>query len=442
MRIEISAGGIAAAIPVYDCQLNISSFIGDLDDVVSCFKTVKEETLNLNGGVGNLQSAVDDISYDVSEYTQSVENSRKVKNKTNDFLNLAMRIDADVANLVESNREQFYRVNPWLRPSPPPEEKAWYEQFWGWMCDRATDVVDGIKGVWNWAADSLKKLWDGLVDFYEKNKKIIDTIFIVAGAVMAVAAVVATGGLALVPLLADLGVSVATATMISTGVAVAAAVSTVAAASLNVIDTWLEIDNSFFNIAQKSLNVLSALFNITYSIGGIYNSVTGVSGKEYIARQRAIANGKLGYGNLDAQHPGMRHSSGADFTQSRKQVILEENMRRNGGVLRSDTTGKILEYPVKSASGVSPSQYEAQIDHIFPKSLGGANSFDNAQVIERIANIKKSNILDFNNFNLFSRPDTFNALSFAAWTADDFFVFENIDIGRNLDNCVWASYSK
>ena len=122
---------------------------------------------------------------------------------------------------------------------------------------------------------------------------------IIVGAALAIAAVVMTGGAALVPLLTALGAAAGTAANISLAVAAIAVVSTIGAAALNIVDTWGDIDNPTFNALQSALNWTSMISNGLYSIGNIYNSIKGVSPKEYIARKKAIENGKKGY-SLDA----------------------------------------------------------------------------------------------------------------------------------------------
>jgi len=77
---------------------------------------------------------------------------------------------------------------------------------------------------------------------------------------------------------------------------------------------------------------------------------------------------------------------GKDFTQSQKNQIINQNMENNGGTVKSDLSGIDLIKPEKSISGVTPSPFEYQVDHIIPKNLGGTNSFMNAQVLSRQEN--------------------------------------------------------
>jgi hypothetical protein len=72
---------------------------------------------------------------------------------------------------------------------------------------------------------------------------------------------------------------------------------------------------------------------------------------------------------------------GKPFSDSQREAILQENMRRNGGVLRSDLSGEEL------TRGTGPDS--AAVDHIWPKSLGGTNSYGNAQVLSRTENRAK-----------------------------------------------------
>ena len=85
---------------------------------------------------------------------------------------------------------------------------------------------------------------------------------------------------------------------------------------------------------------------------------------------------------------------GKNFTAAQKQKMLEENMKRNGGVVKSDNPNdffEILIKPQKSQKGVTPSPNEWQFDHIIPKSKGGTNSYSNCQIVSRKFNRQKWN---------------------------------------------------
>lgn len=276
MRIEISSSGFGGAA-VSELQSNLATYIDDVESIISSFKTVKGNTLGLNGGVGNLQGALDNIELRISNEDNKLQEAKNVQTRVNEFVSLASRVDENVSRKVNNNKDEFYKVNPWLKPAVSiKDEIPWYEQAWIWIRGAKEAVGDGVKTTWNWISDTAKKAWDSLVEFYQENKKLIDTIVIIIGAVVAVVAVVASGGWALVPLLVNVfAIQASTAIAISTAVAVTAVITTVASSALNIVDIWAEIENPFFNTTQKILNVSSALLNITYSIGNIYNSFKG-----------------------------------------------------------------------------------------------------------------------------------------------------------------------
>ncbi|ENY4720958.1 polymorphic toxin-type HINT domain-containing protein, partial [Neisseria gonorrhoeae] len=84
------------------------------------------------------------------------------------------------------------------------------------------------------------------------------------------------------------------------------------------------------------------------------------------------------YGNLsDNKSVG----EGKKFTPAQKKAIIQENMNRNGGVVKSDQSGEVLVRPKKSQKGITPPSNEWQIDHVQAKSKGGSNSYKNAQVL-------------------------------------------------------------
>ena len=130
------------------------------------------------------------------------------------------------------------------------------------------------KSRWEKFKDGCKKVGEWCKEHW---KEILITVTIVIGAVLVIVAVVATGGMALVPLLTTVlttfGVSAGLATTIATitslSVATIAILSTLGSSTLNIIDTWGNIDNSVFNTFQNVLNWTSTISNCFYSIGSI-----------------------------------------------------------------------------------------------------------------------------------------------------------------------------
>lgn len=164
--------------------------------------------------------------------------------------------------MVNKNKDDFYDKYHYLKPNC---EKDWLEKAW-----------DGCKSALKSAGEWCKEHW----------KEILITIVIVIGAVLAIAAVICTGGMALAPLLAAgltaLGVSAGTAMTIATVtslvVATIAVTSTLASSTLNIMDTWGDYsDNPTFQAWKTAMNWTSMISNGFYSIGSIYNSFKGIS---------------------------------------------------------------------------------------------------------------------------------------------------------------------
>ncbi|MFB9981267.1 hypothetical protein ACFSQQ_19370 [Mesorhizobium kowhaii] len=84
-------------------------------------------------------------------------------------------------------------------------------------------------------------------------------------------------------------------------------------------------------------------------------------------------------------------------TKKQRITIFKENMKINGGSIRSDKSGIEVITPNQSRKGVTPPKNEAHIDHIDPVNPAdktkspGSNSYKNFQILARFENLDKSN---------------------------------------------------
>jgi hypothetical protein len=80
------------------------------------------------------------------------------------------------------------------------------------------------------------------------------------------------------------------------------------------------------------------------------------------------------------------------FSKSVRNLAKRLNREKNGGVLKSEKSGdELLPRNNKSEKGVTPPDNESHVDHKIPKSKGGDNSIDNAQILSRKENLAKGN---------------------------------------------------
>ena len=67
-----------------------------------------------------------------------------------------------------------------------------------------------------------------------------------------------------------------------------------------------------------------------------------------------------------------------EFSGKQRELILQANMARNGGAIKSDNPEDLVNGGVLSEQGDLDFP---EIDHIVPKSSGGSNMFSNARVV-------------------------------------------------------------
>lgn len=217
MRIELNAGGLVGE-NILAFNDNFLKLEKSIDSVISSFKQVTQEMYNLNGGVGVLSSALDDIQARISSERRKKNELSKVAQKTNDFLTSTIRIDKDVARKINERKQQLYDKFPHLQPPPPPKELSTGEKLLngvkklgGYIKDKAKKFVEDTKVF-------LNNVKDNLVDWYENcgGKEIINIAITVAKLAVAVTATVATilalpaSGFAVAVLIVSTGALIAT----------------------------------------------------------------------------------------------------------------------------------------------------------------------------------------------------------------------------------------
>lgn len=322
-----------ATIALYAGKINqMPSLIGKVRKSVDNYSaelfSLKSKALNIRKTVCDLDDVIGMIQASTEIQEQKAESLEAFRRKTEEFAADAVRIDEDAAAVINQSKEDFYNKYNYLKPDA---EKNFLEEWF----DNAAE----------WCAEH----W----------QEIAATAAIIVGAALAIAAVVATGGAALVPLLTSLltavgvsaGTAVTAATIISFTVAVIAVVSTVGSSALNIADTWGNFDNPVFNTLQSVLNWSSMISNGLYSVGSIYNGIKG------------IQNGALReYSKSWRKNPDFKSAvSGADkfpFSVQRDKSTFWAGLGKDGQYAAKDEAARFgrttLESTIESQNIVTP----------------------------------------------------------------------------------------
>jgi RHS repeat-associated protein len=135
-------------------------------------------------------------------------------------------------------------------------------------------------------------------------------------------------------------------------------------------------------------------------------AVSGVEGIVYLAEGKkgdaGIAFGAAAVGVVSdagaakvlakiAKEGSEAARAGKVFTKRGKDVVKQENAAKNGGKTKCDNCGVETVPSQKSEKGVTPPGNETHVDHIEPKSKGGAGEPGNGQVLCRDCNLEKGN---------------------------------------------------
>lgn len=218
MRIEISLSGFGD-VAVSEMQGNLATYIDNAEDIISSFKTVKESTIGLNGGTGNLQGALDSLDSRIQNEARKLQDARNVQNRVDNFISLVSRVDNLVSEKMNNNKDEFYRVNSWLKPAiSVDEEDPWYERTWNWLCGAGKNLSDMTITLYDYAKDTVTKAVDNAIAIYQENKENICKVLIGVTFISVAAVVTVFSGGAAMPALIAMTKAALTAGLVSAAI--------------------------------------------------------------------------------------------------------------------------------------------------------------------------------------------------------------------------------
>lgn len=143
MRIVINSGGLGG-ISILSMTQRIDELINQASSMTNGLNTLKQGIYNMNGGVGCLQNALDNIGSRITQAETHNSYLSQVKQKTAAFITFTRNVDKTVSGMVSSNNEEFYKVNSWARPGITinPDGSIigivdkWISKGTAWMTDK------------------------------------------------------------------------------------------------------------------------------------------------------------------------------------------------------------------------------------------------------------------------------------------------------------------
>jgi RHS repeat-associated protein len=178
-------------------------------------------------------------------------------------------------------------------------------------------------------------------------------------------------------------------------------------ASVEEMQDWVTGDQS--GIVSREVEAAKMGVEAIASLGPLYIDATndavkfaaskGASVPDFnsptpLPQQQAAANkGVKSDGVKKTDYTGIDPKKGpkvsGNFTDAQRKAMFEKNKQANGGVIKSDISGKVLNPAKKDVKGVKTDMNSAQIDHVRSKKNGGNNAGYNAQIISKEENTKK-----------------------------------------------------
>lgn len=135
-----------ATISLYESKINnMPGLINEIKNSVANYKSelsiLKNKSLNVNRSVCNLDDIIRTISTSTQTQEDKIEALKEFHNSCEQFITDTVKIDGDVAEVVNQNKADFYNEYYYLKPDC---EKNGWERF----CDGCKSAVQWCKDNW------------------------------------------------------------------------------------------------------------------------------------------------------------------------------------------------------------------------------------------------------------------------------------------------------
>ena len=139
-----------ATITLYAGKLNqMPSLIGGMKQSVESYQAelqkLRQKTLSVDSSICDLSGVLAEIQTSTQIEEERVRALDSFKKQTEEFAADVVRIDGEVADMVNRTKEIFYDEYSYLRPE---FEKSGWEKF-----------CDGLQSAWKWCKERWKEVF-------------------------------------------------------------------------------------------------------------------------------------------------------------------------------------------------------------------------------------------------------------------------------------------
>jgi len=113
-------------------------------DYKSELSALRKKTLNINRSVCNLDDVISSIQASSQTQERKIDSLEKFYSESEEFISEVVRIDGEVAAVINKRKEDFYKEYYYLKPEC--EKNGWEK------------IKDGLKSVAEWCKENWKSI--------------------------------------------------------------------------------------------------------------------------------------------------------------------------------------------------------------------------------------------------------------------------------------------